>query len=95
MYTDENLDLLNGWFSTLEIPLAFELEKLLRNTVLDPVEIYSCRSKVDFLICDTETSRACLILSEFGKLLSQDEDIQENAEKALNVYWEKALQAVG
>lgn len=95
LYSESNLELLDAWFRSLPIPVAFECQKLASNFLLNPDEIFYCKPKVKHLIetYRKSTSEIVAILAEFAKLILEGEvGADENTgQEAIDVCFKRAI----
>ena len=76
------LEKMSRWMREIEIPIAFQVEKLLRNGLVDPVKMYKLRGKIEDIVSVQRRTKAERILVLFAEsLVKLDELSEETAEE--------------
>ena len=67
---ETTLALFQSWLATFDFRVAFQLEKLVRNGLLDAVKVVQLRPEVDDLVADKDAREAERVLAFFADSLS-------------------------
>ncbi|GAA5902598.1 hypothetical protein JCM6882_009328 [Rhodosporidiobolus microsporus] len=74
---------LQSWLLSLDVRIAFQLEKLVRNNLVDAVKVLALRPQVEELLKTGTTSRAERALSAFADRLGRLEAVDKEAPSLL------------
>ncbi|GAA5820693.1 hypothetical protein JCM11251_003114 [Rhodosporidiobolus azoricus] len=83
-YGATTLALLQSWLLTLDVRIAYQLEKLVRNNLVDAVKVLDLRDKIEALISSADISRAEHVLSTFADWLGRYEAAESGAKVAVS-----------